>query len=400
MSEPGATLGELMLQDAAPRRSQCGRGAGCLFLLIGFGSAVLWGAQRLNVQEPAVDIAGAYLQTAKTQPAKALHYMPSRAAQEFSQPTMTQQFPVSRNFMSPQSASPWTSYRSQPVAGALPERQMSTPGVRISSCTGYWQFFQNGKSAGHNVKAGAAADSAAGALLCDCDGTLVETERDGHRISFNRAFAEKGYPVEWDVELYGELLTTGGGKERMARYFKDYNPTAWETVKNYDEPKKDHPAIVELHKRKTEIFMDIVRAGELPLREGVKDLLAAASSAGWTLAVCSTSNEKAVTAVVETMLPQYAGQMKVFAGDMAKKKKPDPEIYNMASKELGISPSKCVVLEDTNIGMQAGKAAGMMVVVTKSIYSADEDFGTADLVVASAADVNFETAVKPMIAGS
>eukprot|EP00746_Dinoflagellata_sp_MGD_P096947 gnl/MRDRNA2_/MRDRNA2_38860_c0_seq2.p1 gnl/MRDRNA2_/MRDRNA2_38860_c0~~gnl/MRDRNA2_/MRDRNA2_38860_c0_seq2.p1 ORF type:complete len:402 (+),score=57.69 gnl/MRDRNA2_/MRDRNA2_38860_c0_seq2:77-1282(+) len=280
-------------------------------------------------------------------------------------------------------------------------------GRQMRSCIGYWHLPKRGMhqnagkyvelKASRDVTVFASAGGVPGALLCDCDGTLVETERDGHRVSFNKAFTQKGYNCEWGVELYGELLTTGGGKERMTRYFKDYKPEAWP---HPEPPSKDHPAIVELHKLKTSLFMEIVEAGQLPLREGVKELLAAADAAGWTLAVCSTSNEKAVTAVVQTMLPQYAKSMPIFAGDMAKKKKPDPEIYNMASRELGISPSKCVVLEDTNIGMRAGKAAGMMVVVTKSIYSKDEDFGTADLVVDSAVQADFATKVKPMLSPS
>ena len=101
---------------------------------------------------------------------------------------------------------------------------------------------------------GVADDSAVGALLLDCDGTLAETERDGHRVAFNQAFDEKGFNVEWDVDLYGELLTTGGGKERMTRYFKEINPEAWSFA---DEPSPDNDVIMELHELKTKIFMDI-----------------------------------------------------------------------------------------------------------------------------------------------
>jgi hypothetical protein len=51
-------------------------------------------------------------------------------------------------------------------------------------------------------------------------GVLVDTERDGHRVSFNEAFKRKGLDHEWGVELYGHLLEIGGGKERMTKYFK------------------------------------------------------------------------------------------------------------------------------------------------------------------------------------
>jgi len=143
--------------------------------------------------------------------------------------------------------------------------------------------------------------------------------------------------------------------------------------------------------------MDIVRTGKLPLREGVLELLTAARDAGWTIAVCSTSSESSVRAVVETLLPDFAASMRIFAGDCVPNKKPDPEIYLLASQELGLAPMKCVVLEDTNIGVQAGRDAGMNVVATKSFYSKDEDFSGADLVVESAAEVDFVRGVCPLL---
>lgn len=241
---------------------------------------------------------------------------------------------------------------------------------------------------------GGAGDVGTGALLLDCDGTLAETERDGHRVAFNKAFEEKGFDVEWDVELYGELLTTGGGKERMTRYFKDYNPKAWIFE---DPPAKDHPVIMELHELKTRIFMEIVKSGDLPLREGIKDLISAADEAGWQLAVCSTSNEASVTAVVETMLPDFAPKMRIFAGDVVSAKKPDPAIYKLASEKLGVAPMRCVVIEDTSIGATAGNAAGMKVVVTKSVYTAKELFKDADMVVENAAELDFRKDVAALL---
>lgn len=238
------------------------------------------------------------------------------------------------------------------------------------------------------------ADVGSGALLLDCDGTLAETERDGHRLAFNKAFKEKNFDFEWDVELYGELLSTGGGKERMTRYFKDYNPDAWILE---DPPAKDHPLIMELHELKTKIFMDIVKSGELPLREGIKDLITASDAAGWKLAVCSTSNEASVKAVVETMLPDYASKLTIFAGDVVAEKKPDPAIYTLAAKKLGVAPMRCVVVEDTAIGATAGKSANMKVVVTKSVYTSKELFSDADVVVESASELDFTKDIAKLL---
>jgi phosphoglycolate phosphatase-like HAD superfamily hydrolase len=57
------------------------------------------------------------------------------------------------------------------------------------------------------------------ALLFDCDGVLVDTEAEGHRVAFNEAFTRKGLAHQWTLDQYGELLETGGGKERMDVYF-------------------------------------------------------------------------------------------------------------------------------------------------------------------------------------
>ena len=60
------------------------------------------------------------------------------------------------------------------------------------------------------------------ALIFDVDGTLADTERDGHRVAFNTAFAEQGLDWHWDETLYGELLRVTGGVERMAHYASEY----------------------------------------------------------------------------------------------------------------------------------------------------------------------------------
>lgn len=106
-----------------------------------------------------------------------------------------------------------------------------------------------------------------------------------------------------------------------------------------------------------------------------------AMSAGVKVAVCSTSNERAVSKIVEVMLgPKIFANMRVFAGDIVPKKKPNPAIYNLAAQELGVNPARCVVIEDSRIGLLAGKAAGMRVVVTKSSYTQNENFDVADAV--------------------
>ena len=59
------------------------------------------------------------------------------------------------------------------------------------------------------------------------------------------------------------------------------------------------------------------------------------------MAVCSTSNERAVSTIVRVLLgPEVESKMRVFAGDVVEKKKPSPDIYNLAASELKVDPSR------------------------------------------------------------
>jgi len=211
-------------------------------------------------------------------------------------------------------------------------------------------------------------------LIFDCDGVLVDTERDGHRVAFNRAFAKKGYDIEWSVELYGDLLKVAGGKERMRHYFEH---THWPE----DTDDKDG-LIRELHKLKTDIFMQIIGSGELSLRPGVARLIDEAIKNDVQLAVCSTSNERAVNLIVEKLLGAERRDhfSAILAGDVVSKKKPNPEIYNLALERLVLEPEQCVVIEDSRNGLLAAKAAGMYCVITTNGYTKSENFAEADLV--------------------
>lgn len=212
------------------------------------------------------------------------------------------------------------------------------------------------------------------ALIFDCDGVLVDTERDGHRVAFNRAFADEGVAAQWSVERYAELLSVAGGKERMIRHFDE---TGWPAAA------ADRDTLIKaLHKRKTDLFMELIEAGSLPLRPGIARLVDEAIAADLRLAVCSTSNERAVTALVKVMLgADRARHISIFAGDVVAAKKPDPAIYNLAATTLALDPGCCVVVEDSHIGLTAAKAAGMHCIVTRSAFTAEENFRLADIVV-------------------
>uniref|UniRef100_A0A1J3JS84 Haloacid dehalogenase-like hydrolase domain-containing protein n=1 Tax=Noccaea caerulescens TaxID=107243 RepID=A0A1J3JS84_NOCCA len=265
-------------------------------------------------------------------------------------------------------------------ATPLPPAKAAAKSRFMGKCLGAKPMMIHRASPSGGITCSAASSSPAtlpSALLFDCDGVLVDTEKDGHRISFNDTFKERELGVTWDVDLYGELLKIGGGKERMTAYF---NKVGWPEKAPKDEAERK-VFIAGLHKQKTELFMVLIEKKLLPLRPGVAKLVDQALKTGVKVAVCSTSNEKAVSAIVSCLLgPERAEKIKIFAGDVVPKKKPDPAIYNLAAETLGVDPSKCVVVEDSAIGLAAAKAAGMTCIVTKSGYTADEDFENADAV--------------------
>jgi len=224
---------------------------------------------------------------------------------------------------------------------------------------------------------------------------LVDTEKDGHRVTFNAAFKQKGLTCEWGVEEYGELLKIGGGKERMTKYFSD-SPDAepWASLKT----EADQQAYVkELHLMKTALFSDMIRAGLMPLRPGVARLVAEALAAGVPVAVCSTSSQQAVSTIVSVLLgEEVAKVVRVFAGDVVPKKKPAPDIYLLAAQTLGLDPAKTVVVEDSAIGLRAAKSARMKCIVTKSGYTSEEDFSKADLVFPNLGDGAMQVTLKDL----
>jgi HAD superfamily hydrolase (TIGR01509 family) len=216
------------------------------------------------------------------------------------------------------------------------------------------------------------------ALIFDCDGVLVDTERDGHRVAFNRAFAAAGIDAEWDVELYGELLKIAGGKERMTHYF---NEAGW------PEGQTAATLIPELHKRKTAIFTELIASGDLPLRPGITRIVDEAYAAGIRLGVCTTSDPKAINGVLDLLGGTRKSYFEiVLAGDVVAKKKPNPEIYHLAKQKLRLEARDCVVIEDSRNGLLAASGAAMRCLITTSAYTLDEDFAEAARVVPELGD--------------
>jgi dihydroxyacetone kinase phosphoprotein-dependent L subunit len=228
------------------------------------------------------------------------------------------------------------------------------------------------------------ADPPPQALVFDCDGVLADTERYGHLPAFNQTFAEFGLPVRWSEAEYREKVRIGGGKERMASLL---TPEFVTSAGLPAEPAGQQEAIAAWHRRKTEIYTGLVTSGAVPPRPGIARIVAEALTAGWPLAVASTSAETSVRATLERAVgAEQARAVKVFAGDIVSHKKPAPDIYLLALAWLGLPADRVVVVEDSRNGLLAAAGTGVTCVITVNDFTAGEDFSEAALVVSSLGD--------------
>jgi dihydroxyacetone kinase phosphoprotein-dependent L subunit len=229
------------------------------------------------------------------------------------------------------------------------------------------------------------------ALVLDCDGVLADTERYGHLVAFNQAFAEFGLPAHWSLDDYRDKVRISGGKERMASLL---TPGFVAAAGLPADPGAQRAAVAAWHKRKTEIYTQLVASGAVPPRSGVARIVGEALAAGWRVAVASTSAQPSVVATLERAVG--AGQaraVKVFAGDIVPRKKPAPDIYLAALDWLGLPAGQVVVIEDSRNGLLAAAGAGLATVITVNDLTRDEDFSEAALVVSSLGDPGGERTV-------
>lgn len=198
------------------------------------------------------------------------------------------------------------------------------------------------------------------AVIFDVDGTVADTERDGHRPAFNAAFAHHGLDVSWDPDHYGRLLTITGGERRIAADLRD---------RGFGE--RAEALAAEIHRTKTGLFRDAIVNGAVGPRPGLPDLVEALRSAGIRIAVATTGRRS----WVEPLIAGLIGPVEVMVtGDDVTNLKPDPEAYVLALDRLGIGPDAAMAFEDSANGLQAALGAGLATVIVTNDYTRDQDF--------------------------
>jgi HAD superfamily hydrolase (TIGR01509 family) len=206
----------------------------------------------------------------------------------------------------------------------------------------------------------------ASALIFDVDGTIAETE-ELHRRAFNESFVRFGLDWMWDVPLYARLLRVTGGKERISHFLARYRRNARELSDSQ---------IAALHRMKNDRYAELLAGGGCELRAGVAEIIRSARKRGQLLAIATTTSRSNVEALLAAAFGKEwpALFQTIVAGDDVARKKPAPDVYLRVLANLGLPAASCLAFEDSRNGLLAAQAAGVPVVITRSIYFGDDDF--------------------------
>lgn len=207
------------------------------------------------------------------------------------------------------------------------------------------------------------------AVIFDLDGVIVDTAHY-HYLAWKRLAAELGF----DLTIDQNELLKGVSRMRSLDIILDLGG-----IKLSDSEKE------RIANKKNSWFVEYVN-GMKPeeIFPGVKELLRSIRAKGLKVALASSS--KNAPAVIRLLNIQNEFDA-VVDGTMIIHSKPDPEIFLLAAKKLGIEPASCVVFEDAEAGVEAALAAGMKCVGIGSTLQ----LGKANLVIAKTGDFNLQT---------
>jgi len=198
-------------------------------------------------------------------------------------------------------------------------------------------------------------------VIFDMDGVIIDSE-----------------PVH--VKLEREILEEAGGdysKIKPTDFMGTTDAELWRTLK---ERFNLALSVEELVNQKRERFIE--NLDQIPLVDHVLAFMAALRNNGYKLGLASSNNKRAVEAVKNRF--GLAKFIDVFInGEIVSKGKPDPEIFLIAAKEMGLKPADCIVVEDTRNGVLAAKKAGMKCIGYRNKNSGVQDLSAADLIVSS-----------------
>lgn len=198
------------------------------------------------------------------------------------------------------------------------------------------------------------------ALIWDMDGTLVDT-RQAHWLAWKQTLAAEKYDLNWATFL---------------KTFGERNDTILRSLLGADLPDAEAFRIGDV---KEQMFRDVLKNQGVQLLPGSERLMDQAITHSWSQAVVSSAPRQNITTILEVLNRLDTFAVLVCAEDVTQGK-PHPEGCITASRELGVSPSNCIVIEDAPAGLEAAHRAGMACV---GVLSTHEHLSEGDLIVNS-----------------
>ena len=208
------------------------------------------------------------------------------------------------------------------------------------------------------------------AIIFDVDGTLADTEKDGHLVACNEAFERMGFDIRWTWEEFKELMKIPGNARRMR--------LALSTRTSLSEAEIDRN-VAELFALKKAIYLK--RVADLPLRPGVARIILEAIDRGVRLAIVSVTDEDQVRALLKAQIPESLEYFDPILGKQSGEK--NGALYAVCVEKLGCDISGILVIEDSEKGLKAAREAGLRCAVVYNDYTKCQDFSGAELVVRS-----------------
>tara|TARA_B100000965_G_scaffold400976_1_gene423860 strand:- start:142 stop:888 length:747 start_codon:yes stop_codon:yes gene_type:complete len=196
------------------------------------------------------------------------------------------------------------------------------------------------------------------AVFWDVDGTIADTELCGHRVAFNLAFKDFDLDWNWDENKYLELLKISGGLHRIIHYRNE--------IHSYVSNEK----CSMIQSRKRFHYKNLVKSGKIKIRHGVIRLMNELSESNIEQIIVTTSGRESLEPFLNTSLNSYLNFFsQIITFEDVKNHKPSPDAYNMAVRLSNKAIENCIVIEDSNIGVEAAKAANLHCLLTLPPWS-------------------------------
>ena len=212
------------------------------------------------------------------------------------------------------------------------------------------------------------------AVIFGSIGSFSETSRI-QLESFNEALSQNGLKHQWDEKEYIEFLKIQGGLNRLKQVFPESSPQVLEKV----------------HSDKTRLFQQKMAEGESFLRTGFEAFCEMLLQNNILIGLASTTFLDSIDAILKS-LNTISRENFAFIGHqgLTQRQKPDPEIYEIALREMGVKKEEVLAFEDTRLSLMSPIHAGIKTIAIPGELSSGQDFSEATLVIQQYSDLDLE----------